>query len=105
MLMQETKTISTGNQVPQDVLPGQGLMTLLALVGTKKMDAGALRARTRLTPNAFEKLLSWLQQEYLVDIISYLDGDLVGEKVQLTEKGEAALIGMLEKTCELPDLR
>ena len=77
----------------------------MALVGTKRMDVEALRVRTRLTPLAFEDLLSWLQREYLVDVITSLEGDRVNESVALTEKGEGVLVGILESTCELPELR
>jgi hypothetical protein len=104
-LMQEATTIGPRNSVPWDVLTGQSLVTLLALVGTKRMDLDALRERTKLAPQAFEDLLAWLQREYLVDVIAGLEGDKVKENVSLTERGEAALVSMLESTCELPDLR
>jgi hypothetical protein len=87
------------------MLSGQSLVALLALVGTKRMDVEALRGRTRLTPFAFGSLLGWLQREYLVDVVSSLNGDLVEEGVQLTEKGELVLVSMLEQTCELPEFR
>ena len=104
-MMQEATTIGLRNPVPWDMMSGQGLVTLLALVGTKRMDVEALREKTRLTPFAFENLLGWLQREYLVDVITALEGDKVKETVALTEKGEAALVSMLESTCELPELR
>lgn len=93
------------NSVPWGVMSGQSLVTLLALVGTKRMDVEALRERTRLSPFAFENLLGWLQREYLVDVITSLEGEQVKENVALTDRGEAALISMLESTCELPELR
>jgi len=105
MLMQEATTVGPRNSVPWDLMSGQSLATLLALVGTKRMDVEALRERTKLTSLAFETLLGWLQQEYLVDVITSLDGDKVREDVGLTEKGEEALVSMLERTCELPELR
>jgi len=105
MLMQEATTLGPRSSVPWDVMSGQSLATLLALVGTKRMDVEALRERTRLTPLAFEALLGWLQREYLVDVITSLDGDKVREDVGLTERGEEALVSMLERTCELPELR
>jgi hypothetical protein len=105
LLMQEATTVGPRNSVPWDVPSGQSLMTLLALVGTKRMDVEALRERVKLTPLAFENFLGWLQREYLVDVIATLEGDQVKESVALTEKGEAALVSMLESTCELPDLR
>jgi len=102
--MQEQTTIGPANSVPWDVLSGQSLLTLLALVGTKRMGVEALRERTKLAPLAFENLLGWLLQEYLVDVVSSLEGEGVDEKVELTEKGEEVLVSMLEKTCELPEL-
>ena len=104
-MMQEATTVGPRNGVPRDVLSGQSLVTLLALVGTKRTDVEALRAKTRLSPLAFENLLGWLQREYLVDVITSLERDQVKESVTLTEKGEAALVSMLESTCELPELR
>ena len=71
----------------------------MALVGSKRLDAEALRARTRLTPSAFWHLLGWLQREYLVDVVSNPGVDRVEEEVRLTEKGESVLVGMLETTC------
>jgi hypothetical protein len=103
--MQEATTVGPRNTVPWDVVSGQSLVTLLALVGTKRMDVETLRERTKLTPLAFENLLAWLQREYLVDVITSLEQDKVKESVALTEKGEAALVSMLESTCELPELR
>ena len=86
-------------------MSGQSLVALLALVGTRRMEVEALRERTKLTPFAFENLLGWLQREYLVDVITNLEGQKVKENVALTDKGEAALVSMLESTCELPELR
>ena len=68
------------------------------------MTVEALRGRIRLTPFAFGNLLGWLQREDLVDVVSTLHGDEVLEQVQLTEKGESALVSILEQTCELPEL-
>ncbi len=103
--MQEATKMAPGNSVPWDIIPGQSLAALLALVGTKRMDVEALRERTKLAPINFVALLAWLQHEYLIDIISTLEGDEVKEEVQLTDRGEAVLVSMLERTCELPDLR
>jgi len=103
--MQEATTVGPRNAVPRDVLSSQSLVTLLALVGTKRMDVEALRERTKLAPLAFENLLGWLQREYLVDVIASLEKEQVKEKVALTERGEAALVSILESTCELPELR
>lgn len=69
------------------------------------MGADALRERTKLNPSAFRNLLGWLQREYLVDVVSGLSGDQIEERIELTEKGESVLLGMLERTCELPELR
>lgn len=93
------------NSGPWDILPGQSLVALLALVGTRRMGVKALQIRTKLTPSAFGDLLGWLQREYLVDVVSTLEEDRVEERAGLTEKGEAVLVSMLEKTCELPELR
>ena len=80
-------------------------MTLLALVGSKRLDVGALRERAKLPSTSFRDLLGYLQGEYLVDVVSNLSGDHIEEKVILTERGEEVLVALLEKTCELPELR
>ena len=82
----------------------QNLVTLLALVGTRAMDGETLREKTKLSPPAFKMSLQWLQSEYLVDVVSSLDGDRVSERVILNDRGERLLIRILERTCELPDL-
>lgn len=104
-MMQETRTIGPANASPRDIMPGQTLVALLALVGTRRMDVEVLRNRTKLAPVAFGNLLAWLQREYLVDVVSALDGEQVEERIELTENGESVLLSMLEKTCELPELR
>ncbi len=103
--MQEATTIAPGNAIPWDIIPGQSLLALLALVGTKRMEVETLRERTKLAPINFVALLAWLQHEYLVDIISGLEDGVVKEEVRLTDLGEAVLVTMLERTCELPELR
>lgn len=67
------------------------------------MEVESLREKAKLKPDAFRSLLGWLQREYLVDVVSRLSGDRVEERVVLTERGEEALVGMLERTCELPE--
>ncbi len=102
--MQEARTIGPIRSGPWDTLSNQSLVTLLALVGSRRMDVKALQERTKLAPFAFGNLLSWLQREYLVEVVSVLEGDEVAETVQLTDRGETVLVGILEQTCELPDL-
>ncbi|HEV2138010.1 MAG TPA: hypothetical protein VGR53_04150 [Nitrososphaerales archaeon] len=102
--MQETRTIGPIRSGPWDILSNQSLVTLLALVGSRRLDVRALQERTKLAPVAFGNLLGWLQREYLVEVVSGLDGDEVAENVHLTDRGETVLVGMLEKTCELPEL-
>lgn len=103
-MMQETMEMP-GDSVTWDTGAGTGLYALLALVGTKRMDIGSLRERTRLSPSAFQNLVKWLQDESLVNVVSTLDVEGPKERAELTEKGEALLISMLERTCELPELR
>lgn len=102
-MQQQTSFRPAGDDL-RDILSGQSLTALLALVGTKKMSVEDLRRRTRLSPPAFVNLLGWLQAEYLVDMVSTLEGTHIDERVELTERGEALLLGMLERTCELPEL-
>ncbi len=82
---------------------GESLVVLLALAGARRMNLEAIRGRTRLGPRSFGRLVRWLQREYLIDVVSTLYGDVVEERVKLTEKGEAVLVSILENTCELPE--
>lgn len=103
--MREQTRISLNGVNPWDSVPGQSLVALLALVGARKMEVEAFRARTRLAPLAFDRLLRWLQREYLVDVITSLDGERIREEIDLSEWGESVLISMLERTHELLELR
>jgi len=85
-------------------LTGQSLSALLALAGAQRLGVDELRTRMRLSSRGFGTLLSWLQREYLVDVVSRLDGYEVRETVVLTDKGEKLLLGLLEQMCELPEL-
>lgn len=103
--MQEQLQISPSVNAHRDALGNQGLVVMLALVGSKRMEVASLRTRTRLTPSAFGSLLDWLREGYLVDVVATLDGERIRETVELTDRGEATLLELLEMTCELPELR
>ena len=76
----------------------------MALVGSKKMEIGELRRRTKLSQHAFGELFSQLQRECLIEEVSQTRAGGVQEEVELTAKGETLLVGMLEGICELPEL-
>jgi hypothetical protein len=84
---------------------GQSLVALLALVGSRRTTLQELRNKTKLTPVAFENLLGWLKREDMVEIVHSQEGGGFDERVAMTDSGESALISMLERTCELPELR
>jgi DNA-binding PadR family transcriptional regulator len=50
-----------------------------------------------------DRLLDRLHQNYLIDVVSQLDGDKVRQSLRLTEEGERVLLLTLEKMCELPE--
>jgi hypothetical protein len=104
-MMQEEQQLGPGtNDGPRAFMTSQSLAALLALAGSKSVDAETLRTRMNLSHGGFGALLSWLQREYLVDVVSTIQGDEVQESVELTERGERVLVGVLEQTCELPEL-
>ena len=103
--MQTQATAGFGDAVPRGVLDDRSLYALLALVGSKRIGTSAIRGRTGLSPATFGSLLDWLQREYLVDVVSTLAGPSVEDQLELTERGEALLLAILERTCELPELR
>jgi hypothetical protein len=104
-MMQETNIAVPANFPHGDEFPGQSLVALLALAGTKPMNVETLRGRVKLSPFAFGNLLDVLQREYLVDLVSTLEGERIEERVALTDKGESLLVSILEQTCELPEFR
>ncbi len=102
--MQEQISIGPAGAAQRGSLPNRGLVALLALVGSRRTTSEALRARTGLAPQAFFSLMSWLQRERLVIITASLERNGARETMTLTGKGESVLLGLLERTCELPDL-
>ncbi len=56
-----------------------------------------------MSPAAFDRLLGWLQRECLIDVVSTMTNVGIEDELVLTERGEALLLAMLEKTCELPE--
>ena len=86
-------------------MSAQGLAALLALAGSRQLDVAALRTRMRLDESGFNSMLDWLQREYLVDIVCRPGGGQAKETVELTDRGEAVLLGLLERMCELPEFR
>jgi hypothetical protein len=105
-MIQETQTMGPFGRASKGTLAtAESLTALLALAGSRRVEVDELQARMKLTPEGCEELLSWLQREYLVDVVSGLDGNKVTEIVRLTDKGERVLLGLLERTCELPEIR
>lgn len=101
--MQIQERSSLGDVVFRGELDDRSLLALLALVGSKRADANVFRRRTRLSPAAFDRLLGWLQRECLIDVVSTMTNVGIEDELVLTERGEALLSAMLEKTCELPE--
>jgi len=105
-MKQETQTIGPiRNWGSGTYLTSKGLAALLALAGSGRRNAAELRAKTGLTAAGFDSLLTWLQREYLVDLVSTLQEDSLVETVELTERGEQVLVSLLEQMCELPEFR
>ncbi len=104
-MMQDIKTVGHPKSGPYEGLSVQSLAALLALAGSKQLEANSLRARMKLNIPGFRSLMDWLQREYLVDIVCSLEGEQVKETVELTDLGESVLLGLLERMCELPEFR
>jgi hypothetical protein len=73
------------------------------LAGSDSMDAHSVSGRLGITESECRRLVEDLQGRYLLDVVSRLEGEEVKETLRLTEDGEAALLGSLEKMCELPE--
>jgi predicted transcriptional regulator len=105
--MQEQQTMGLPESTRSEtgaLLTAQSLSALLALAGSKTRGVDEFRRRMKLTREGFETLLAWLQRQYLVDVVSTLQGYKVEEAVVLTDKGEHVLLSLLEQMCELPEL-
>ena len=84
-------------------VPAEGLKLLLALVSSDGVDAVAVRGKLNVADTEYRSLLNALQRQYLVDIVSGLDGDVVRETLRLTDHGEDVLTRLMERTYELPE--
>ncbi len=103
-MMQEIQETNSGKKELPDGMTNQSLAALLALAGSRQLDAEALRRRMKLSALGFGSVIGWLQRQYLVEVVSTLKDDEVSEAVELTDKGEAVLVRLLEQMCELPEL-
>ena len=88
---------------PSSILPQGGLKFLLALVSTGGAESESLKRKLKVTDSEYDSALSALQCEYLVDVVSSLDGDRIRETLRLTEHGESVLTRIMESTFELPE--
>lgn len=82
---------------------GSSFAVLFALAGPESMDFMALGNRLGLPEGELRRIVDDLQREYLVDVVSRLDGESVKETLDLTEEGEAFLLRSLEQVYELPE--
>ena len=101
-MMQNARTLAPC-LVPHGGISAQGLAALLALAGSRQLDVAALRGRMRLDEPGFVSMLDWLQREYLVEVVCHPEGGQAKETVELTDRGESVLLGLLERMCELPE--
>lgn len=93
-------------EVPQrnrTAIPLEGVKMLLKLYGSKQMEFTQVMRHMGMCNAEFSKLVSELQREYLVDVVTYLDGRYVKECLSLTERGERIIYEIMEKTYELPE--
>lgn len=84
-------------------IPLGGLRLLLALISSEGIEANSLRRKLNIEDQEYQSLVNALQRQYLVDVVSGLDGNVVHETLRLTEYGEDVLTRLMEKTYELPE--
>jgi hypothetical protein len=102
-MMQELETRGAPRASSRGTVAGRSFEVLFALAGSDSVDARTIGNRLGITEGECLRLVEDLQRRYLVDVVSRLEGDTVKETLKLTEDGEAALLGSLEKMCELPE--
>lgn len=88
---------------PCPTLPEGGLKLLLALVSTEGAERESLKRKLKVTDSEYDSALSALQREYLVDVVSGLDGNRIRETLRLTDYGQSVLTRIMESTFELPE--
>lgn len=88
---------------PCPILPEGGLKLLLALVSTEGAERESLKRKLKVTDSEYDSALSALQREYLVDVVSGLDGNRIRETLRLTDYGQSVLTRIMESTFELPE--
>jgi len=98
-----TERVDSATRDSYPTLPRGGLKLLLALVSSERTDVEALKRKLRVADQEYESLLNELQHQYLVDVVSGLEGNRIHESLRLTEHGEAVLTRVMEITCELPE--
>jgi len=103
-MMQEPETIGAPAASSRGTVNGRSFDVLFALAGSDSMDAKSVGLRLGIAEAECRRLIDDLHKRYLIDFVSELQGDRVKESLRLTEDGEAALLGSLEKMCELPEL-
>jgi hypothetical protein len=85
------------------MVAGRSFSILFALAGSDSVDMMSLGHRLGINDAECRKTVEDLQNRYLVDLVSRLDGQSVKETLSLTEEGEAVLLRSLERMCELPE--
>jgi len=101
-MKQQLRTIRRTEASSGRAVSGWGFAILFALA-VKPISARDLEARLGLSPSLREALVDELQEDYLVDVVSQLDGEQIRETLKLTEKGMSLLFWALEHTNELPE--
>jgi len=76
---------------------------LLAAASPRGRDITQIRMELGLDQFRFERLLTELQEGYMLDVVSYLDGRRVRETLRLTEHGTDVLLEVLSGVAELPE--
>jgi transcription initiation factor IIE alpha subunit len=100
--MQEIQEIGAKSFGHGSRVSGQSFVVLLALA-RKPLTSGELHASFGMNPSEFGQLLSRLQTNHLVGVVSELDGMDVEQTLCLTDEGERVLLREMEQMCELPE--
>ena len=102
-MMQEIQVRRASRASTGGTVAGHSFSILFALAASDSVEVKSLGDQLGIAERECRRTVEDLQNRYLVDLVSRLDGKTVKETLRLTEEGEMTLLQSLEGMCELPE--